>query len=439
MALCENNCELNSYDTDTKQVVCDCKVKYKQIVISEIANQTDLLYYNFTEKNKSSTMETMKCYYTLFTKDGILTNIANYILLFAIVLFMISGILFYKCGYHLLEGKIKEIILLRNEKIKRFENMKDSKVKINKEKMNKEKMNKNDKIIKNNKNKKKRPNNKYIKKKLNINITINKRKIKDKNNQKSSSKIELNYSKKIKYLNNKSVPNNLDSKKIFNDYELNSMPYKDALKLDKRSYFDYYISLIKTKHPIIFSFYPIKDYNSKIIKIDLFFLSFSIYYFINALFYNEKVIHKIYKEEGIYNFIYLITFILYSFIISHFIFIIIKYFSLSEKNICEVRYISIRKSDNSIYKVKRCITIKYICFYILGLLFLLLFWLSLASFGAVYQNTQVFLIKNTLISFVFSLIYPFIINFIPCFFRIYSLKKSNRECIYKINNIIQLI
>jgi len=217
------------------------------------------------------------------------------------------------------------------------------------------------------------------------------------------------------------------------------MPYKDAIKIDKRSYFDYYISLIKTKHPIIFSFYPIKDYNSKIIKIDLFFLSFSIYYFINSFFFDEKVIHKIYKEEGIYNFIYLIPFILYSFIISHFIFIIVKYFSLSEKNICEVRYICIRKSDNSIYKVKRCITIKYICFYILGLLFLLLFWLSLASFGAVYQNTQVFLIKNTLISFVFSLIYPFIINFIPCFFRIYSLKKSNRECIYKINNIIQLI
>ena len=434
MALCENNCELNSYDSDTKQVVCDCKVKYKQIVISEIINQTDLLYYNFTEKNESSTMETMKCYYTLFTKDGMLTNIANYILLFTIVLFMISGILFYKCGYHLLEGKIKEIILLRNEKIKRYENMKDSNVKNNKEKIHK-----NDKNNKNNKNKKKKQNNKYIKKKLNINITINKRKIKDKNNQKSSSKIELNYSKKIKYLNNKSVPNNLDSKKIFNDYELNSMPYKDALKLDKRSYFDYYISLIKTKHPIIFSFYPIKDYNSKIIKIDLFFLSFSIYYFINALFYNEKVIHKIYKEEGIYNFIYLIPFILYSFIISHFIFIIIKYFCLSERNICEINYISIKKRDNIIYKVKRCITIKYICFYILGLIFLIFFWFSLSSFGAVFQNTQIFLIKSTLISFGFSLIYPFIINLIPGIFRIYSLKNSKRKSIYTINSILQLI
>ena len=49
MSLCENNCKLNSYDTDTKQVICDCEIKYKQIIISEIINQTDILYYNFTD------------------------------------------------------------------------------------------------------------------------------------------------------------------------------------------------------------------------------------------------------------------------------------------------------------------------------------------------------------------------------------------------------
>ena len=271
-------------------------------------------------------------------------------------------------------------------------------------------------------------------------MRINLSNIKDKSIPKSTSK--LYYSSRIKKINNKTVLNNYpksEERQSFNDYELNSMPYKDAIKIDKRSYFDYYISLIKTKHPIIFSFYPIKDYNSKIIKIDLFFLSFSIYYFINSFFFNEKIIHKIYKNEGIYNIIYLIPFILYSFLISHSIFIIIKYFSLSERNICEIKYITIKKSDKVIFKLKRCLIIKYICFYSLGLAFLIFFWYRLSSFGAVYQNTQIYLIKNTIISFCFSLLYPFIINLILALFRIFSLKNSKREFIYKINRFMYLI
>ena len=60
----------------------------------------------------------MKCYYTLFTKSGLIKNIGSYILLFTIILFLISGILFYKCGYHLLEDEIKEIMKKKEENSK---------------------------------------------------------------------------------------------------------------------------------------------------------------------------------------------------------------------------------------------------------------------------------------------------------------------------------
>ena len=240
-----------------------------------------------------------------------------------------------------------------------------------------------------------------------------------------------NNSEKNKKLN---VLNNL------NDYEYNSMDYKDSLKYDKRNFIELYISLIKTKHPIIFSFCPIKDYNSLIIKIDLFFLSFSIYSFINCLFFNESIIHKIYVDEGIYNFGYLIPYISYSFIISHTLTTIIKYLSLSERNINEIKKEeSIEIASDKEYKVKKCLKIKYICFFFLSLLFILFFWYYLSSFSAVYQNTQFYLIKNILISFGFSLLYPFIINFVPIIIRSYSLKESSRECIFKFCRIIQFI
>ena len=58
------------------------------------------------------------------------------------------------------------------------------------------------------------------------------------------------------------------------DIELNSMKYKKALIYDKRTFMQYYSSLLKKNHLVFFSFYCQKDYNPQIIKIFLFFFSF---------------------------------------------------------------------------------------------------------------------------------------------------------------------
>ena len=47
----------------------------------------------------------------------------------------------------------------------------------------------------------------------------------------------------------------------YNDEEKNNLNYELALRYDKRTYFEYYLSLLKTKHPFIFSFCYSKDYN----------------------------------------------------------------------------------------------------------------------------------------------------------------------------------
>jgi hypothetical protein len=212
------------------------------------------------------------------------------------------------------------------------------------------------------------------------------------------------------------------------------MSYKQASMYDKRTYSQYYNYLIKKKHPVLFSFYFIEDYNSNIIKVDLFFLSFSIYYFFNALFFDESTIHQIYEDEGIYNLLYLMPFTLYSFVISHFLFIFVKYLSLTEGNIYQIK---VRKEKGTIDKVKRKIIIKYSVFFCLSIAFLFFLWFYLSSFGAVYQNTQMHLMYNTILSFGFSLLYPFIYNIVPCLLRIHSLKNNNKDCVYKFSSIIQ--
>ena len=62
-------------------------------------------------------------------------------------------------------------------------------------------------------------------------------------------------------------------------------------------------------------------------------------------------------------------------------------------------------------------------------------------FGAIYRNTQFHLLKDTLVSFGLSLLYPFGIYLIPGFFRIPALSepKKKKECLYKLSSILQIL
>ena len=62
-------------------------------------------------------------------------------------------------------------------------------------------------------------------------------------------------------------------------------------------------------------------------------------------------------------------------------------------------------------------------------------------FCAIYVKTQLHLIKDTLISFGLSLLYPFGINLIPGIFRIpfLSIQKNKRTYLYNLSKIFQMI
>ena len=224
------------------------------------------------------------------------------------------------------------------------------------------------------------------------------------------------------------------------DTELNSLPYKLAINLDKRSYCVYYVSLIKTKHLVFFSFLPIFDYNSRILKIFLFFFNFTVTFIVNALFFNDNTMHKIYVDHGSYDFIYNIPQILYSSIISGVINGIIKILALSYSSFMELKNNTNKKNINSRSRVIiKILKIKFAIFFIISFILLIMFWFYLACFCAVYKNTQIHLIKDTSISFGISLIYPFGVYLLPGLFRIPSLRKKDKKCMFRFGKILQLI
>jgi hypothetical protein len=424
-SLCENNCSFSEYNRDSKKVECNCNVTNKEFIISEILKDENILSsHNFIDKSSSLNIYTMKCIYTLFTEEGLKSNIGNYIMILITIIFIILIILFYKVGYQLLLEDIQRII---NNADKKEEITKNNKFRKKSFSLKKKK-----KSVKNvtiySKNRIRANNKKYTQDVNNSNIK----------SSKSTKILKLFNSPNDDNRNSLDFKENIQSNKVnnYNDYELNSLSYEKALKYDKRTFLQYYFSLLRTKHPIIYLFNTKYDYNSRIIKFSIFLLLFSIIYILNALFYNEDSIHKIYENQGQYDFKFFLPQILYSFLISQILFISIKYFSLSEKDIIKIK--NDPKNEEKVKQIQQCLYIKYIIFYILGLILLIFFWYYLSSFCAVFINSQIYLINNTIISLIISLLYPFFINFLPCTIRIISLNKENKF-FYNASKILQII
>ena len=304
MSLCENVCTYIGYNSTTKKALCECCIKYQEFLIEELNNQNNLLSTNFSSSNSDSNFATLKCYEILFTKEGLVSNIASYILLFILLTLAISTVIFWKIGPNLLQAHINKILHSKGSNRLARKRSKSNKIK------------------------------KYTKNKAKINVSNPRKKIK-----KKSTKSVNSFNKKENSVNSKVLINtnivkeekmiviHKPEKKIiqkqFIDYAINHLNYEEALMYDKRTYFEYYISLVRTKHPIFFTFCLLKDYNILIIKTCIFLLSITVYFGINALFFNNTIIHTIYLNEGKYDIVSVLPRIILSFAISH---IIIIYF-----------------------------------------------------------------------------------------------------------------
>ena len=156
-------------------------------------------------------------------------------------------------------------------------------------------------------------------------------------------------------------------------------------------------------------------------------------------FYDETM-SKIYEEKGTFNFINNIPQILYSSFISGFIDGLIQSLALTDSKFITLKH-NIDRKKVIIKKLKTLkeIKLKVALFFIITLPLLLIFWFYLACFCAVYKNTQLHLIKDTVISFGTSMITPFWIYIFPGIFRLGALnaKKKDKEYMFKFSKILQ--
>ena len=152
--------------------------------------------------------------------------------------------------------------------------------------------------------------------------------------------------------------------------------------------------------------------------------------------------HKIYKSKGSFDLETQLPITIYSSLISIILNTFLKLLALSNNSIIDFKNDKnkkdvLKRREQLIFTLK----IKFLFYFIFSFLFLLCFWYYISMFGAIYRNTQVHLLKDTLISFTISMLTPFIINLLPGLFRIPALsnKKEKKECLYKFSKIVQLL
>ena len=150
--------------------------------------------------------------------------------------------------------------------------------------------------------------------------------------------------------------------------------------------------------------------------------------------------HKIYEDKGSFDFIYQLPKNIYSSVISIVLNMILKILALTNDKIIDFKKIRKTKHINKNgKKLKKIIRIKFILYFIFSFMFLIFFWYYISMFGAIYRNTQVHLLKDTLISFALSLLYPFAFYLLPGLFRITALsdEKRKRNLLYKFSLFLQ--
>ena len=113
MSLCESKCEYGGYDSDINKAKCECEVKIKIPLMSEITIDSNIFKKKIDIKNALN-IKIMKCYKTSFSKKGLKRNIGSYIILSFIFTVTICLFLFLFKGFSVLKQYINAINFCKN-------------------------------------------------------------------------------------------------------------------------------------------------------------------------------------------------------------------------------------------------------------------------------------------------------------------------------------
>ena len=267
---------------------------------------------------------------------------------------------------------------------------------------------------------------------LQIKISLDEKRNKKKKKNLNKTELIPNKSNKNNILNNSNLP---QIPIAYTNEEIDLMGYKMALKYDKMSFLKYYWLILKYDQLILFTFYTHKDYNLRLIKYSLFIFSISLYLFVSAIFFSNNSFHYIYEKKGQFEFFYILPKSILSSFFCAMINILLQKLALSQKIIEKIKLKNSYHAEKTIEKMKKRIKIQLAFFYIILFIFMFFIWYYISCFCGIYKNTQNKLFKKALITFVISMLFPFIFCVFTALTRKIALKKKSR-ILFKVSKFL---
>ena len=461
---CPQNCELLIYLEQNNYVKCKCEISNEPININR-ENSIGSLYDSITKDNyKFTSYKTMKCSKLVFDSEIFGKNAGGIlVLLFFAGYLAIMGLYIYKNIYPLKLYVSRFMHKNENKNINLFNiRIRNNKKKLNENNNTEDNNNDNNQINKLYPPKKSENGSKNLENDNDIEVVKYKKdkkgefeivsvksgeNIKTKlpqNNVETEGMVDI----KSKYQTEKNELKEDENKKLNNinrpldDYELNRLEFADAINLDKRNYLETYLSMLKREQLIWFTFVSWKDYHIFYVKLDRFIFLLCTEMTMNALFFADKTIHKLYLDNGKYNFGQSLPQIIYSIIITHAMEVILCYLTMTDIHIYEIKALDNKEqTTEKINDILKIVRIKLIIFFGFTCSLFIFYWYCISAFCAVYQETQGFFILNSFLSFLFELADTFAIYALVTLLRWFALKYNNKKGMiwaYKISRLIPI-
>ena len=464
---CQANCEYSEYNIKTNLLKCECEVINEDIDTEEPKKFSgEMVLTSFYDVLKYSNIKVLKCFKLVFDISSIINNYGSLLVIAFFLIYLCFLFVYFFKGINPLKISIGKLFFERpnnkkdasNEWIKQLKKHKKSskahKHKTNfppkKRKIKKRKVNTDDDDYDDGDDE-------------SHNYNLKNKKIKKKSKKQKNVIIKNDTLEHYSHLNTKSPTlttkrkmietniifdtknqedNSSFSKHKMEDFELNELEYLEAIELDKRPFYRIYWATLKREHLILFTFFSNNDYNLVYVKIERFIFLICTDLAMNAFFFSDDSMHKVYINYGKYDFIQQIPQILYSTIISHVIEVIICYFSMTDKYFYQIKNLEKNLINKCmVFKILKCIKLKIYGFFIFTFIFFVFYWYFISAFCAVYKNTQIIFIKDSFSSFITSLLDPFCIYAFTSFLRVIALKDINKKrlkIIYNLSDIIPI-
>ena len=232
---------------------------------------------------------------------------------------------------------------------------------------------------------------------------------------------------------------------------LNYYSYKQALKHDVRDFWRIVFICMLHRQSVLHTFFFKSALEPQSLRICLFVFHYSCDFFLNALFYSTTKISDRYNYEGEYLYFYsLVNNLIISFVstvTSFFLRMVLKFLINSKKKTENI----FREQEKIMYKNKKaelpiakrkeivksikdiisCLKIKITIFIIIEFSLMLFFTYYITVFCAVYKQTQVSWISDSVVSLLMSNLLDSLIAFGVAGFYTISLR-TQMECIYNI-------